>query len=280
VLTLFTIPKPFRDAAGTAQMNALRSWRALGEDVEIVVLGDEEGAAEAAAEVDATYVPDLPRTELGTPLVGTAFSRVRDLSRTEFLAYTNADMILFADLLTAIRRTGSRRGLLVGRRVDLAVEGELSFDGPSLQRLRRAATGGRKGTERQLDYLVFPREIDWQMPPFAVGRPNWDNWLLWKARSLGLPVIDASRVVLAVHQSHGYEHVPLRSGESWQGPEARRNRELAADMGLAYGLHDATHVCVGRFVLPALAPRHLKRRFRRHRLLGRGVRLAEALLRR
>jgi hypothetical protein len=281
VLTLFTIPKPFLGATATAQMNAMRSWAALGSGVEIVVCGDEPGAADAAAEVGARHLPDLARTELGTPLVSDAFVQVREAARTDLLAYANADMLLFPDLLAALRRTRPRPAVLIGRRVDLAVEGELAFDTRSNERLRaEAARVGRKGTERQIDYLVFPRAIDWQLPPFAVGRPGWDNWFLYRARSLGLAVIDASRVVLAVHQRHDHEHVPGRSGESWQGPEAERNRELAAEMGHAYGVHDATHVLTDRFLLPALGPRHLKRRLRRQPFLGRGVRLAETLVRR
>jgi hypothetical protein len=281
VLTLFTIPKPFLGPAATAQMNALRSWNALGAGVEILVCGDEPGAAEAAAEVGARRVPDLARTELGTPLVSEAFSRAREVAHTHFLAYANADMLLFPDLLAALRRTRSRPGVLIGRRVDLAVDGELAFDDLSTGRLRgEAKRAGRTGTERQIDYLVFPRDIDWGLPPFAVGRPGWDNWLLYRARSLGLGVIDASGVVLAVHQRHDYDHVPGRSGESWQGPEAERNRELAAEMGHAYGLYDATHVLTERLLLPALGPRHLKRRLRRQRFLGHGVRMVEGLIRR
>lgn len=281
MLTLFTIPKPFVGAAATAQLNALRSWSALGPEVEIAVCGDEPGTADAAAELGATLVAGLPRTALGTPLVSEAFSRVREIARTEFLAYANADMLLFGDLLTALRRTRTRPALLVGRRVDLDIGEELRFDGPDRERIRGAARGGRRGTERQIDYLVFPRATDWRMPPFAVGRPGWDNWLLYRARALGLAIVDVSRVVLAIHQTHRYDHVPLRTGKSWQGPEADRNRELAAAMGgHAYGLLDATHVLTGRFLLPALGPRHLKRRLRRQRLLEPGLRRAEALLRR
>lgn len=280
MLTLFTIPKPFSGSAAVAQMNALRSWRELGDDTEIIVLGDEVGTAEAAARLDARHVPDLARNEWGTPLVSDAFARVRELAANERLVYANADIVLLADLRVAVRRLGARRALLVGRRSDLAVDGELSFDRGWQERLRgEVARHGREGTERQIDYIVLPRDVDWEMPPFAVGRPGWDNWLLFRARSLGLGLVDVSPVVLAVHQTHGYEHVPQRRGASWQGPEAERNRTLAAEMGLAYGLYDATHVLTRRLTLPALGLRHLKRRARRQPLLAQGVRLADELRR-
>ena len=67
-----------------------------------------------------------------------------------------------------------------------------------------------------------------------------DNWFIWKARALKIPVVDASNVVLAIHQNHDYSHVP----KGMEGPqyheEARRNRELAAP-GLSYALDDATY---------------------------------------
>jgi SAM-dependent methyltransferase len=278
MLTLFTIPKSMAGATAVAQSNAFRSWRALGDDVEILLFGDEEGVGEAAEEVAARHVPDIGRNEWGTPLVRDAFAAAAQLATRERLCYANADMILLSDLPAALRRVGERAALVVGRRVDLAVDGELSFGGDGEARLRRlAAEQGRPGTEREIDYMAFPRGVDWQMPPLAVGRPGWDNWMIYRARLLGLAIVDASDTVLAIHQRHGYEHVAGRTGPRWQGPEADRNRALVAEMGTAYGILDASHVLTARSLRPAFGLRHLKRRARRHRLLGRGVRKADAL---
>jgi hypothetical protein len=280
VLTLFTIPKPFAGAARTAQLNALRSWRALDGEVEILVFGDEAGAAEAAAETGAVHVPDVARNEWGTPLVADAFDRAARAARHETLAYANADMILFDDLLTAVRRLHGRRALLFGRRTDVHLGEELSFDDGGA-RLRALAAGGQLGTERQIDYLVFRRDVQWEMPPFAVGRPGWDNWMLLRARDLDLDLVDLTPSVLALHQAHGYDHVPARRDHRWGGPEADRNRELAGiDPDRAFGILDATHVLGRHRLLPALGPRHLKRRARRSSTLGPVVRNLERLARR
>jgi hypothetical protein len=278
MLTLFTIPKPMAGAAAVAQLNALRSWRALADDVEILVFGDEEGVREAAADVAARHVPDIGRNEWGTPLVSDAFAAAARLATRERLCYANADMILLSDLPAALERVGERPALVVGRRVDLSVEGELAFEPGWEERLRSsAAEHGRPGTEREIDYIAFARGVDWQMPPLAVGRPGWDNWVLYRARALGLAIVDATDAVLAIHQRHGYEHVAGRTGPRWQGPEADRNRALVAEMGTAYGILDATHVLTPRGLRRAVGLRHLKRRARRHPLLGRGVRLVDPL---
>lgn len=280
MLTLFTIPKPFRGPAATVQANALANWRALGDELEIVVFGDEDGVAEAAAAAGAVHVPEIARTEWGTPLVAEAFAAAAASARHDVLCYANADMLFGPELLAAAATARDRRALVVGRRTDLDVEGELDLGPGWAARLRaEAAARGRTGAENQLDYMIFRRDVPWQMPPFAVGRPGWDNWLLYRARALGLPLVDATASVPAVHQNHGYEHVPGRTGPRWQGPEGERNRALAAEMGLPFGILDATHVLVAGRLRPALGVRHLVRRGRRSRVLGPVLRAADVVRR-
>ena len=48
-LVIFTAPKPFKNPhISTIQTNAIKSWTQMGKDVEIVLLGNDEGIAEAA----------------------------------------------------------------------------------------------------------------------------------------------------------------------------------------------------------------------------------------
>ena len=58
------------------------------------------------------------------------------------------------------------------------------------------------------------------------GRPGWDNWLLWFARSSGAAVVDASSVVCAVHQNHDYGYHPDGEKGVWEGEEAQQNYQL------------------------------------------------------
>ena len=266
--TVFSIPKPFEGAAATAQWNALRSWRALGDDVELLLFGDESGVAQAARSLGARHEPRIKRTTYGTPLVSEAFARAAELVTGDVIVYANADIIFLRDILSAVEHVSRLRALAVGRRVDVTVDRELDFTGPWEQELRVLAGRGEHGTERQIDYMVFPRDVPWQMPPFAVGRPGWDNWVLYRARRLGLPILDATEVVLAVHQSHAYEHVPHRRGERWRGPEWEAHKPHLREMGFAYGINDATHVLTAAGVHRALGLRHLKRRVLRLKPVG------------
>ncbi len=72
-----------------------------------------------------------------------------------------------------------------------------------------------------IDYFAFPRGLySRNTPPLVIGRPSWDNWLLWKARASGAAVVDASAVILAVHQNHDYAYHPDGKVGVWSGEEA------------------------------------------------------------
>merc|ERR1712216_1005459 len=46
-----------------------------------------------------------------------------------------------------------------------------------------------------------------EVPSFAFGRPGYDNWLVRHVVARGIPVVDATQVVVAAHQAHEYSHV-------------------------------------------------------------------------
>ena len=102
MLTLFTIPKAFVGHIGTIQRNALRSWAAL-EGAQVVLVGDEEGVAAAAAEAGAEHVGELAITGAGTPRLDDAFAQVEQVARTPLRCFVNADIILLGDFVPALR---------------------------------------------------------------------------------------------------------------------------------------------------------------------------------
>lgn len=88
------------------------------------------------------------------------------------------------------------------------------------------------------------------LPEFTVGRPGWDNWMIWYARTVGMPVVDISASALVVHQSHDYAHVPRARGSRWEGPEGDANRTLLDFRQNLFSLEFATHRLVGPALLP------------------------------
>ena len=53
-----------------------------------------------------------------------------------------------------------------------------------------------------IDYFVYKRNQWKKLPDFIIGRPGFDNWLIWKARRRFLPVIDGTESIQVVHQNH------------------------------------------------------------------------------
>ena len=285
MITLFAIPKAFTGPAGLIQRNALSSWTRLGEEVEVLLVGDDDGVAQAAREAGVRQVAEVERTEYGTPLLSSAFALARAASTRRLLAYVNADIVLLPDFVAAVRRIRFRSFLCLGRRWDVDVMEELPTGGDYERRVRSlVAARGKLALPDAIDYFVFERAGPLaELPPFAVGRPGWDNWMIHRARSLGLPVVDATRVLTAVHQNHDYAHVPEPSGYRWYGPEATANFALMKGLERFQTRH-ATHVLTRFGALPAVTPRRVASRIRsRHAVDGsveRAARVVERLARR
>lgn len=240
MLTVFTSPKPFRGRIDTIQRNALSSWMHLGSDVEVLVIGDEEGAREAALAAGARHLPQVERNALGTPLSSSIFSLAAREARHSTLCYVNADIILLSEFLTAIRRVTERfeRFLIVGQRWDLEVNEGLEFDGDWEAELRaRVRRAGRLHPPAGSDYFVFPRGLFTEMPRFALGRAGWDNWMIYAGRARRIPVVDVTSEVTVIHQNHDYGHLP--GGQPhYRLPESQDNVALAGGREVIFGLCD------------------------------------------
>jgi hypothetical protein len=243
-LTIFSAPKPFIDPhIATIQNNAIRSWTCLGSGVEVYLVGQEEGLAEAAAELEVGWLPQVERNREGTPLVSSIFEVARRASQAPLLAYVNADILLLPDFVeTALKIAGQvERFLVVGQRWDLEVRQELDYRGDWAGRLQELASQrGRLHPPGGSDYFIYPRGCFEKIPPFAIGRAGWDNWMIFHARQGGWPVIDATGAIQIIHQDHDYSHLP--GGQShYRLPETAENIRLAGGRRAIFSLADASH---------------------------------------
>jgi len=211
-LTLFTAPKPFNDPhISVIQTNALKSWQALGDHVDIIVLGADEGVAEKTAEMGIKHIPQVACNEKGTPLISSMLDMARQFSESPFLCIVNTDIILFSDLLNAMDVVSARfiKFLVIGQRWDMDVTRELPSGHENFAHFKQEVhRQGKLHPPMGSDYFLFPRECYQHIPDLAIGRAGWDNWFIFKSRFEGWPVIDATKDVTIVHQSHDYRHLP------------------------------------------------------------------------
>jgi hypothetical protein len=263
MLTVFSIPKPFLGHIGVIQRNALGSWMRLGEGVQVILYGSDEGVAKAAREAGAEHVPHIERTEYGTPLVNSAFSTTARISQNPLLCYVNSDIMLTDELTRAATSIHKRNFLMIGRRWNVDIIEPWDFSDPEWRKKLLDFTRDRGVLFRDdaIDYFVFPRDSKLTgLPPFAVGRPVWDNYLLFRCRQLGYPLIDATGIVTAVHQNHDYAHVPNGTGHLWHGPEAAENLKLLGDESRRFRMMDATHKLTGFGLKRTTGPEYSRRR--------------------
>ncbi|MFC2035001.1 hypothetical protein ACFLUJ_02635 [Chloroflexota bacterium] len=264
MLTIFTAPKPFYGHIGVIQTNAIRSWLLLRPECEVILFGDEEGIAEVATKFGIRHISNAESNEYSTPLVSSMFSIAQDIASHQVICYVNADIILMSDFLPAVQRIYKYPFLMVGQRWDLEMSESVNFDGaqwePEL--CDRVTRQGKLHPKSGIDYFVFPRGLYDDIPPFAIGRPGWDNWMIYQARSLKIPVIDATKIITIIHQNHDYSHHTEGKTGVWEGPEYKRNVELMGGINHGFNLDYATFLLTPRGLGPVLTLRHLYFRMR------------------
>jgi len=256
LITLFSAPKPFTDPhIATIQHNAIRSWTLLRE-VEVILLGEEDGLAQAAQELNVKHIANVARNASGTPLISSMFQLARENSHSDLLCIVNADMILMSDFVEAAKQVMKlkEKFVLLSQRWDLAVTTPLDFaPGWERQLVETVRTRGQLHRPAGSDFFLFPKSCYQDVPNFAIGRAGWDNWMIYKARKENWPVIDCTPSVMIVHQNHDYSHLP-EGKTHYTLPETDENIRLAGGQAnVRYTIIDATRRLVdGKLARPKL----------------------------
>lgn len=243
MITVFTIPKPFLGDIAIIQKNAIKSWSILHPNCEVFLFGDEFGIAEVAKEVGVNHVPSIKKNEYGTPILNSAFNLAEKMAKNNILVYINADIILMSDFISAVQKNKKTQFLMSGRRWDLDIKEEINFDdfGWEKKILNKIKKEGKLHGYSGIDYFVFPKNLPYILPDFAVGRIGWDNWLIYCIKKLKISIIDATEAITAIHQNHGFFHSKFGNERSRrvEGPELERNIKLAGGLTNMCTLRDA-----------------------------------------
>jgi hypothetical protein len=251
LVTLFSAPKPFTDPhIALIQRNALHSWTLL-PDVEVILLGDEEGLSQAAKQFNVKHIPNVKCNDNATPLISSMFEMARQISQSDLLCIINADIILMSDFVEAAKicRSRLKRDLpfvLLSQRWDYDINTPLDFSNGWKSKLRETVeTRGTLHRPAGSDFFLFPKSCYQDIPNFAIGRAGWDNWMIYKARQEKWSVIDCTPSVMIVHQNHDYSHLP-GAKPHYEHPDTDENIRLAGGQAnIRYTVLDSTHQLVG-----------------------------------
>ncbi|MCK4292794.1 MAG: FkbM family methyltransferase [Planctomycetes bacterium] len=243
-LTIFAMPKCFTGAFAAIQRNAVGSWMQLRPRPEIILLGDDDGVADFALRYGFKHIPSVQRNEFGTPLLDDLFLKAQAAASNEICVYVNSDIILMDDFAEALESVARRFGqfLMVGRRWDLDMSEEIDFYAEDWEQrlIERVRREGIYHAPTGIDYFAFKKGLWPAIPPLALGRGMWDNWLVREPLLAGQPVVDASNKVTIIHQNHGHSHISGGKEGASFNIELQRNLDLTGnDTSLAYTSHAA-----------------------------------------
>lgn len=231
LLTVFTAPKPFgkNPHIDIIQRNCILACKNLGDDVELVIVGYEQGIADVAKEYGVKCYSDVRTTPQGTPLVSSIFDLARRANNSPLLSVINADNLIMSDYIEAGRRMleVSQKFLMCGQRWDINIPEPLQFGKDWQVELRkRVLSEGKPLGVVGSDFFMFPRNCFVDMPDFAIGRSGWDNWMIYKARREGWMTVDFTEAVVVAHENHDYSHLP-GGKPPYRLPETQNNIRLA-----------------------------------------------------
>lgn len=272
MLTIFTCPKPFTEGhIKTIQINAIRSWTRLKPTPEIMLMGDDEGVSEIANELNVTHMPNVQYNERGIPMQDSVFNVAQENASNKLLCYINADIILMQDFIQNIMKVAEleEQFLIVSRRWDVDITHLIDFDSANLNKELKSIikNTGKLHSPAGIDTHVSSSKVFTRMRilPFVLGRGGSDNWLIWRARSLNIPVIDITPQTTIIHQNHDYSHISP-GAMSWKGssdhpnnPDYLLNMRLTGRWLHKYQINHASHKLTTeglkyRYIHPLLEP--------------------------
>ena len=265
LITLFSAPKPFTDPHITLiQRNAIKSWTLL-PDVEVILLGEEIGLAEAAKEFGVRHVPNVARNEAGVPLISSMFQLARENSNSDLFCIINADVILMPEFVEAAKQVVKLKDkfVLLSQRWDFDITESINFaEGWQRRLVESVRKQNQLHRPAGSDFFLFPKSCYEDVPDFTIGRAGWDNWMIYKARKEGWAVIDCTPSVMIVHQNHDYSHLP-DGKPHYEHPDTNENIRLAGGQAnIRYTILDSTHQLAagGKLIRPKISYLHLMRK--------------------
>lgn len=257
MITIFTSCFPFTGPMGKRQHNSIKSWMNLTPTPEIIVTAlknneDDSTIRSMADKYEPVRFIEIPEyNDLGLPLLNKTIQHIRKIAKNDILCIVNAHIIFLQDLIEAVRilkKSKFKEWIMTAQRWNTPVDIDI-VAGSSLDTDKRlyelVKAKGHLESSSAADFHVFPRSIDWShMPPFSWGRANTDTWFNADALERGIPLINATHSIVAIHPEHERNVVPGREQEN------QRNIDLAGIKSV--GSDAATYFLIDGAIVPSL----------------------------
>jgi hypothetical protein len=208
MITLFTTTKDFNGINRQNQLNAIRCWLSSPFNPEVIVFGKTKGIEEIDFHPNLKIVDQVNTTTSGVPFANEMFDVISKIAKYPICCYLNADILLtnkFFETVSFLHNKIRKKYLIVGERIDFDINEEISFNkGWEKSFMDKYKPYFKNHPPYGSDFFVFPKgqyTLD-TMPELLIGRPGWDNIMIYNARKRKFKTIDISDTVKVFHQNH------------------------------------------------------------------------------
>lgn len=257
-ITIFSTPRPFRGPFDVIQKNSIRSWIKECPECEIILFEDEEHTTlKVAEELGVRCITGVVCNEFGTPLLNDVYKKVKEISNSKVIVHINTDIILLDGFLSSIKQVleimKDKPFFMSGRRWDLDLNQEIDFNQINWKNFiqQKLKKNGKLHGPAGMDYWILPINFPFEIPPFIIARPGMDSWLVYKSRTLKIPVIDSTDVINIVHQNHNY---PKKKNAFYE-VERKRNLKMAGGFMNVFTLREANFILKSQGLFKPKFPR-------------------------
>lgn len=244
-MIIFSSPKPFRPDTEPVQRSAIRSWKAAFPKAEIFLFGKEQGLVAICREEGLEHGGTLQSHEGGGEVITPMFQQMAERFPGQPMLYLNSDIFLEPAVKETLRPLSEKEGPWIATTRRWCVP---RFEGPAIDSGQwknfwlRTSVEGEYGDACALDLFLIRDFSLKEMPPFLIGHAGWDNWMIFHARMRGIPVIDLSAEIAAIHCEHDYAYARQNTRQDRRdGPLEDHNLRLLGPESHRFHLGHATH---------------------------------------
>ena len=205
--------------------NTVRNWNQLKPFVRPIIFTNDTELSQDMSHRKWDVLP-IRKEATGRPVLKYMYVDAIKHSPSSFYAYANGDLLFtegLRDTLIAVQNSDvfdkTRYLLIVGTRTN--VKDVTSHESRDTMGISDVSKRGRLFTPEGIDYFITNGTYPWStIPEIVIARGGYDNWILHNSRNIGHVTIDATKTLLALHQSASYIYKPDRS------PNSNYNRDL------------------------------------------------------
>lgn len=228
MLTIATTPRPLDNEFNQRGFkNAVMSWDQIRPRPQIIVFGNVPSRCMTST---MELVLHYPREPDGRPYFNSFIDIAEEAAIHEVVMYVTDHLIFLPGLKEVVELVCSRldRFLLMGRRWEADFDQLIDFTRVAWPNLLNIAIQHTQelGSIGAKDWLAWKKPFPAPIPPFIMGIPWYDTWMAVRAEELGIPRVDATLAIKAVHPRHGFPFAGGIKGRQ-QDPRWELNHQLA-----------------------------------------------------